>query len=62
MKDLMVSLLRDEEGQGMVEYGIILGLIAIVCITALKGLGKKVSGTFDAIEGKIPTITDKPGK
>jgi pilus assembly protein Flp/PilA len=59
MKDLMVNLLRDEEGQGMVEYGIILGLIAIVCITALRGLGKKVSTTFTDISTNIPKV-EKP--
>jgi pilus assembly protein Flp/PilA len=58
MKDLMVSLLRDEEGQGMVEYGIILGLIAIICITAVKNLGLKVNTTFETIDGKIPEVKD----
>ena len=56
MKDLMLNLLRDEEGQGMVEYGIILGLIAIVCITAMKGLGGKVSTTFSDISTNIPKV------
>jgi pilus assembly protein Flp/PilA len=59
MKDLMVSLLKDEEGQGMVEYGIILGLIAIVCITAIKNLGAKVGKTFSDIDTNIPVV--KPG-
>ena len=36
----MRSFLFDEEsGQGMVEYGLILALIAVVCITAFKTLG-----------------------
>ncbi|MBQ9820448.1 MAG: Flp family type IVb pilin, partial [Bacteroidales bacterium] len=33
---------NDEEGQGMVEYGLIIALIAIVVIVALVLLGPKI--------------------
>jgi len=35
---------RDEEGQGLAEYGLILALIAVVCIGALTALGTSISG------------------
>lgn len=38
-----------EEGQGLTEYGLILALIAVVCIAALTTLGGKVGATLDAI-------------
>ncbi len=34
---------RDEEGQGLVEYGLILALIAVVCIAALTTMGGAIS-------------------
>ena len=37
----------DEEGQGMVEYGLIIALIAIVVIVALVALGPKVREIFN---------------
>ena len=37
------SLRRDEEGQGLAEYALILALIAIVAIVALIFLGNQVS-------------------
>lgn len=41
-----IEILRDENGQGMVEYGLILGLIAIAAITVLVALGPKVTSIF----------------
>lgn len=40
---------RDEEGQGLAEYGLILALIAVVCIAALTLLGTSIDGTLDSI-------------
>ena len=45
--------LQDEEGQALVEYGLILGLIAVVCIIALTGIGLAVSGQLDFITSAI---------
>ncbi|HBW36583.1 Flp family type IVb pilin [Desulfosporosinus sp. BICA1-9] len=47
MKEKLMGLLRDEEGQGMVEYGLILGLISIVAIVAIGLIGPKVKAYFD---------------
>lgn len=37
-----LTLERDEEGQGIVEYGLIIVLIAIACFTALMGVGNAI--------------------
>ena len=42
-----------EEGQGLVEYALILVLIAIVVIVALKLLGGQVSNVFNTITGNL---------
>lgn len=44
---------RDEEGQGLVEYVLIIALIAIIAIVAVRLLGSRVSGTFDATSGAL---------
>ena len=41
--------LRDEEGQGLAEYALILALIAIVAIVALIFLGGAVSGILNNV-------------
>jgi pilus assembly protein Flp/PilA len=40
---------RDEEGQGMVEYALILVLISIVVIVILSTLGKTVNNVFSNV-------------
>ena len=41
--------LRRDEGQALVEYALILFLIAVVCIGVLTALGKEVRSTLNAI-------------
>ncbi len=42
-----------EEGQGLAEYGLILALIAVVCIAALTLLGTNVSDKLNAVASAI---------
>jgi pilus assembly protein Flp/PilA len=46
---IMNFLNRDEEGQGLAEYALILALIAIVAIIALIFLGSQVSGILNTV-------------
>jgi len=49
----MNEFIRNEEGQGMVEYGLILALVAVVVIAALTTLGTKVGGIFESVSGNL---------
>ncbi|MDP8908669.1 MAG: Flp family type IVb pilin [Chloroflexota bacterium] len=42
-----------EEGQGLVEYALILVLVSIISILALTTLGTTISGVFDTITGQL---------
>ena len=44
-----------EKGQGLVEYAIILALIAIVVIVVMGILGKKINNTFNSISNSLPS-------
>ncbi len=46
---------REEAGQTLVEYGLILALISIVAIAALGIIGTNVDAVFDSIGGSLST-------
>jgi pilus assembly protein Flp/PilA len=48
---------RDEDGQGLAEYALILALIAIVAISALMFLGSQVSDKLSVIGSSIDSVT-----
>jgi pilus assembly protein Flp/PilA len=42
-----------ERGASLVEYALLLALIAVVCIAAVTLLGQKASSKFNSIEGSL---------
>lgn len=58
---MIKRLFVEEDGQGMVEYGLILGLIAIIAIAALTATGQSVGDIFDTISGKITGAANTVG-
>jgi len=54
----MIDFFKKEEGQGMVEYGLILGLIAIVVIAALSATGGSLTSLFGKASTTIASVTN----
>ena len=52
LKKLMAKM-RNEEGQGLVEYALIIVLISIVCILMLTNVGTGVNSVFSNIAGVL---------
>ncbi len=44
---------KDEEGASLAEYGLLLALIAVVCITAIATLGSQISTMFSTLATSI---------
>jgi pilus assembly protein Flp/PilA len=53
LRTLLASLRRDEDGQGLAEYALILALIAIVAIIALIFLGGQVSQILSTVGSSV---------
>lgn len=45
--------LRADEGQGMVEYGLVIAMVAIVVIAALVILGPRIASLFNTASGSL---------
>ena len=53
MKEMMNWIANEEEGQGMVEYALILALIAIAAISILPSIGGKIKGIFTSADSAL---------
>jgi pilus assembly protein Flp/PilA len=47
------NMLKNDEGATMVEYGIMVALIAAVCITLIVTLGGQVSSAFSSVNNGL---------
>ena len=54
---MIQEFLKDESGQGMVEYGLILALIAIVVIVAVTAIGTNLKTVFENAGTKLGGAT-----
>ena len=54
---MIKQFLQEEEGQTLVEYGLLISLIALVVIAVLTLLGGKIKGVFGTASNSIITTT-----
>jgi pilus assembly protein Flp/PilA len=47
------SMIRDEEGATMVEYGLLVAFIALVAVVGVKALGGSVNSLFTTVAGSV---------
>ncbi len=53
VREAIQRLRNREEGQGMVEYALILAFVAILVIVALKFLQPAISGTLNTVSNSL---------
>jgi Flp pilus assembly pilin Flp len=46
MKNTLIRLWKEEEGQDLIEYGLLLVLIALLSVTFVTGIGKALNNVF----------------
>ena len=56
MNGLIKRFRRDDEGAALVEYAMLVGLIAVICVVAVTTLGTEVSTAFSAIAAALSGI------
>jgi pilus assembly protein Flp/PilA len=53
MLNVLKRFVREEEGATMVEYGLMVALIAVVCILVVAALGKELGNTFNKTQTEV---------
>ncbi len=51
--DAVRSVAADKKGAALVEYGLLVGLIAVGCIAAITALGGTIAGYFGSINAAL---------
>ncbi len=57
MKNLLARFVREDEGQDLIEYGLLIGIITVGCILAIQGIGPKVAAYFSNLNSTLPTAS-----
>ena len=52
---MIEHLIRDESGQDVVEYGLLIATIAIVVLIATAAFGQNIGSWFNTLAGRITT-------
>jgi pilus assembly protein Flp/PilA len=53
------NFMRDEEGQDMVEYALLLGFIALAVVAVMTTTGSDIASMYSKVNGSITTATGK---
>ena len=54
MKALVARFVREESGQDLIEYGLLIGIITVACIVSIQSIGPKVAGYFASLDALLP--------
>jgi pilus assembly protein Flp/PilA len=53
MKELLVRFVREDEGQDLVEYALLIAFIALLCIAGMQALGGGINQKFSEISSTL---------
>jgi Flp pilus assembly pilin Flp len=51
---LLARFVADDQGQDLIEYGLLIGIITVACITAILAIGPKVGSYFTQLNANLP--------
>lgn len=56
MKRLLLAFLREEDGQDLVEYALVVATVALVLITAINNLSQGIVSLYESMTGDLASI------
>jgi pilus assembly protein Flp/PilA len=55
MKNMLMRFVREEEGQDLVEYALLITFIALACIVGMQQLGTAINNRYQSISSSLQT-------
>ena len=56
MKRLLLAFFREEDGQDLVEYALVVATVALVLITAVNNLSQGIVSLYESMTGDLASI------
>jgi pilus assembly protein Flp/PilA len=56
MKNVIVNFLKEEDGQDLVEYALIVAAVGLALISTVSALGQAISSLYNSITGDLASI------
>jgi len=53
MKALVARFVREESGQDLIEYGLLVGIITAAAVASIKAIGPIVTGYYTALQANL---------
>lgn len=53
---MLRSFVREEAGASLLEYGLLVALIAVVCIAAIRVLGTRIRDVFERVVNELNNV------
>jgi len=57
MQNFLLNLYRDEQGQDLIEYALVVALIAFAAVSGMNTVATKINSAFSNIGTKLTTYT-----
>jgi pilus assembly protein Flp/PilA len=54
MTQLLKRFVREDAGQDLIEYGLLVGIITVGCVATILLIGPKVALYFTSLNNKLP--------
>jgi Flp pilus assembly pilin Flp len=54
MEGLLVQLTSERDGEDLIEYGLLIGIITLACVLAMTSIGGKIAAYFTSLNSAMP--------
>ena len=54
MKTLITRFMHEDDGQDLIEYGLLIGIITVAAMEAISAIGPKVGTYFTTLNTNLP--------